>query len=150
MLDRCYKPTSHKFPRYGGRGIKVCERWHDFAAFIEDVGQRPEGMTLDRKNNDGDYEPTNVRCSEMLRESRDEAVAVRPTVGYFFNPKSGRKTTHLWDGQDTLCHQWSSGGMHATRGWAAFKELPPGRKICGLCLNKAERTAQTEYTPPQD
>ena len=55
MMLRCYYPKSPRYSQYGGRGIKVCERWHDYDNFCEDMGKRPEGLTLNRKDNDKDY-----------------------------------------------------------------------------------------------
>lgn len=62
MLARCNNPNNPGYKNYGGRGIKVCERWHSFENFYADVGDPPKGKTLDRwPNNDGNYEPTNWR-----------------------------------------------------------------------------------------
>lgn len=59
MRSRCEWPKHKYFARYGGRGIKVCDRWHDFANFLEDMGQPPPGHRLERLDNDGEYAPWN-------------------------------------------------------------------------------------------
>jgi hypothetical protein len=60
MLRRCYDPNHRAYPYYGGRGIKVCDAWRNsFPQFLADMGKRPEGMTIERENNHGDYEPGN-------------------------------------------------------------------------------------------
>jgi hypothetical protein len=56
---RCTNPKDNMYPHYGGRGIKRCARWDSFKNFIFDMGSCPEGFTLERMENDGDYEPTN-------------------------------------------------------------------------------------------
>jgi hypothetical protein len=62
MRQRCCNPKATQYRLYGGRGIKVCERWlHSFRNFLADMGKRPEGKTLDRKDVDGNYEPRNCR-----------------------------------------------------------------------------------------
>ena len=61
MIDRCYKPTMHAYSRYGGRGILVCRRWHEISNFIGDMGECPQGMSLDRRDNDSGYSPENCR-----------------------------------------------------------------------------------------
>jgi len=61
MLARCYRPADPGYDRYGGRGILVCNRWHTFDSFREDMGERPPGTCLDRINNDLGYEKSNCR-----------------------------------------------------------------------------------------
>lgn len=72
MTSRCHNPKSTGYSRYGGRGIKVCERWRDFRNFLADMGERPPGCSIDRfPNNDGDYEPANARWATTTEQIRN-------------------------------------------------------------------------------
>lgn len=79
MLDRCRNPNNRMFPHYGARGISVCDRWHDFRNFLADMGEKPEGLSLDRIDNDGNYEPSNCRWASFKQQLRNRRVTVKAT-----------------------------------------------------------------------
>ena len=72
MKERCCNPNATKYPVYGARGIAVCERWLDsFENFLADMGERPEGKTLDRIENDGNYEKSNCRWATPKEQANN-------------------------------------------------------------------------------
>jgi hypothetical protein len=73
MITRCENPKNKDYHNYGGRGITVCERWRtSFVNFLEDVGDRPPGTTLDRINNELGYMPGNTRWSTNLEQRHNQ------------------------------------------------------------------------------
>ncbi len=72
MMGRCYNPASTRFADWGGRGIIVCERWHTFENFLADMGNRPPGLTIDRIDNDGNYEPSNCKWSTVKEQNSNK------------------------------------------------------------------------------
>lgn len=92
MKDRCCNPNNEDFHHYGGRGIKVCERWlHSFEAFLEDMGEKPPRTSIERKNVNGNYEPGNCRWATQREQTRN------------------KRTNHLitFNGQTKTLMEWS-------------------------------------------
>ena len=79
MRDRCNNPANGSYAYYGGRGISVCDRWSDFAVFLADMGKRPAGFTLDRKDGNRNYEPDNCQWASRKDQSRNRDYCRRVT-----------------------------------------------------------------------
>lgn len=75
MVQRTSNPRHKDWPNYGGRGIDLDPRWRDFGQFFADMGVRPEGMTLDRIDNDRGYWPENCRWADRSTQNRNKARA---------------------------------------------------------------------------
>lgn len=81
MRSRCSDQNAPHYFRYGGRGISVCQRWSEFSNFLEDMGDRPEGMSLDRIDTNGNYEPSNCRWADAKTQANNRRNNIRVRIG---------------------------------------------------------------------
>lgn len=121
MIQRCENRNNHKYPNYGGRGISVCDRWHSFENFYEDMGDPPEGMSIDRIDNDGNYTPSNCRWAT----SKEQANHTR------------RNRMIEYQGENKPLQQWADEfgvkreliARRLNRGWAIREALTKPSRV---------------------
>jgi hypothetical protein len=80
MIARCTRPNASGYARYGARGIRVCEQWLTFARFLRDMGERPPGMTIERKRNDRGYNPENCKWATTTEQNRNKTTTLTEGV----------------------------------------------------------------------
>lgn len=134
MRQRCEYPGAIEYKRYGARGIRVCERWKTFANFLEDMGVRPAGATLDRIDSNGNYEPGNCRWASKKVQANNCSA----------------NTVVEYDGKKLTIAQWADrSGLPASviskrlrRGWSAKDSLS-----LPLGTNIKPRRSSTQFKP---
>lgn len=117
MVARCTRPTHSHWKWYGARGITVCERWLIFENFKADMGERPDGYSIERINNDGNYEPDNCVWANAHAQAcsrRSNETAMMEMGGERLSAAEWARRTGI--PQSTLC-------MRLKRGWSHEKAL---------------------------
>jgi hypothetical protein len=125
MMKRCLNPKNKSWPDYGGRGIKVCDEWHAFENFLNDMGSRPVGSTIDRIDNNGPYQKDNCKWSTRIEQNRNTRQ------NHMLS--DGAKTQTLQEWADSIGINHSSLIGRLKRGWPlhrALSELPNKNKKC--------------------
>lgn len=128
MKRRCNNPKNLNYEKYGGRGIKVCERWQKFENFYKDMGERPERLSIDRTDNDGDYEPGNCRWATP----KEQANNTRSNQLYkiFIDGEWQEKNVSQWANQFNL--KPSTVYTRLFRGWTITQALLLPAHYAGL------------------
>jgi len=108
MRARCNNPKNEKYPSYGAKGIKVCDRWSVFANFLADMGNRPRGHTIDRIDGSKGYEPGNCRWATPKQQQRNIKTNVMIEI------KGEKKTASEWSeisgiSTRTILQRWRAG-----------------------------------------
>lgn len=119
MKNRCLNKNERRYNNYGGRGIKLCKRWYDFENFYKDMGKRPKNTTIDRIDNDGNYEPTNCRWATPKEQSNN----MRSNV--ILSHKGKSLTISQWSNKLNI--RRSRIAWRISNGWSVEKALtvPP-------------------------
>ena len=122
MIKRCHNPNDKSFSRYGGRGISVCDRWRkSFDAFNLDMGLRPEGLTLDRIDSTGNYEPSNTRWATYKEQARNTRRNHLHTIDGV--------TRCLAEWCEILDEPWTTVKKRVAAGRDPFIRLRPDRRL---------------------
>jgi hypothetical protein len=116
MKSRCSDPNSHAYKDYGGRGIKVCKRWLEFENFLADMGERPEGLVLERRNNNRSYCPSNCRWATIKDQNRNKRTSklTRTKARQIFFAKG----SYAEIGQRFGVSKWTARDIKKRRTWA--------------------------------
>lgn len=126
MIQRCTNPKNDEYPNYGARGIGISERWFNFENFLADMGPRPQGMTIDRVDNNKGYGPSNCRWASPRQQSN--------------NKRTNRLIT--FEGQTGTYSQWCR-----WRGWP--RHTVGNRIYAGWDPIRAITTPVQQYRPRQ-
>lgn len=131
MRNRCYNPNNHKYSRYGGRGIKVCDSWQNFWNFYHDMSKRPKGCSIDRIDVNKGYSPDNCRWATVEVQENNRTTTRFVIIG------GEKKSIKQWSDIYSISDKTVRDRIY--RGWDTIKSITtPARKDCHG-TRKAER-----------
>jgi transposase len=145
MWKRCIDKRVNSYPNYGGRGITVCERWRDFFVFVEDMGRKPEPYSqwsLDRIDNDGNYEPDNCRWATKEQQVNNRSNTIYVTIG------GKKKTESQWarhfDVARSTIKRWVRDGLETAdeRQRAEIMEDINEKRILSVAIDGETKTTR--------
>jgi hypothetical protein len=117
MKQRCLNPKHEAYDNYGGRGIKVCDRWlNSFENFLADMGESPAGMTIERQNSNGDYEPGNCVWATKAEQARNTRHNVKVTI-------EGKTYATLREAAEAYGLSYPTVRMRRCNGWTIERAL---------------------------
>jgi hypothetical protein len=121
MMQRCHREDDPKYHYYGGRGIVVCDRWHDVRNFVADLKDRPDGLTIDRIDVNGNYEPGNVRWATRKQQQRNRRC------NRLVDIDGDVRTLIEWSEISAVSYTTIAHRLH--RGWSPYDAVftPPNR-----------------------
>jgi len=139
MCTRCTNPNAKSYKDYGGKGVGICVEWLDFENFLADMGERPTGMTLDRRDASGNYEPGNCRWATKIEQQRNTTAnsrvtfeGVTMTQAEWAIEKGIKQTTLSY----RLRSGWSLMEALSLTPRLGLKRSPPARRASGRFASK--------------
>lgn len=141
MRARCEDPSRDTFRLYGGRGIRVCRRWIKFENFLKDMGQRPVGMTIERKNGDGNYTPSNCKWATQKEQMANSSANKLLT--------HQGKTVHLAEWARLTGMKRETIAMRLRRGWDIARALSiPVKQLEGIAQSGGINEGSPDWPSP--
>lgn len=151
MRSRCENPNDQGYCYYGALGVRCCKEWTDFRAFVCDMGLRPEGLSIDRINPFGNYEPNNCRWATDKEQGNNKRIHkwVDPNgwIGYLprgLNTNSGRlgqALQYFWTTQTHCVH----GHEFISENTYTYKKGNRTRRQCRVCIKQRYEESKKEH-----
>lgn len=132
MKARCSNSSCHEYHNYGGRGISICERWNSFENFLSDMGECPDGLSLDRIDNNGNYEPSNCRWANAVVQGN--------------NRRNNRRITY--NGETKTLSEWSR--ILDMNWFTLFHRLKAGISVEDAFTNPVQSKCRIQYNKQQE